>query len=200
MWAPSRKKVPNGLSFCHTKRRMGARGRVHPSFGMTPTFGENNPWRQQSPILKSRCHTKRRMGTATHAHPSFSMIATQAIRDLFAWRSPCITFTFLFPEQRNTGSGDRIARCTGLSGSVGINVSVEPTLCTTSTVQSYNYVVHHWHALCTTDLRCEPWCTRGTCVHQMWGSPLTFFVGWQGTCRPLTSSLSSLIQVPSIWK
>ncbi len=25
-------------SRCHTKRRMGARGRAHPSFGMTPTF------------------------------------------------------------------------------------------------------------------------------------------------------------------
>ena len=31
-------KVPNGPSRCHTKRRMGARGCAHPSFGMTPTF------------------------------------------------------------------------------------------------------------------------------------------------------------------
>ncbi len=30
--AVSRKKVPNGLSWCHTKRRM-----AHPSFDMTPT-------------------------------------------------------------------------------------------------------------------------------------------------------------------
>ena len=28
----------NGLSRWHTKRRMGAHGRAHPSFGMTPTF------------------------------------------------------------------------------------------------------------------------------------------------------------------
>ncbi len=26
-----------GLCRCHTKRRMGAHGRAHPSFGMTPT-------------------------------------------------------------------------------------------------------------------------------------------------------------------
>ena len=32
------KKVPNDLSHCHTKRRMGVRGRTHPSFGVTPTF------------------------------------------------------------------------------------------------------------------------------------------------------------------
>ncbi len=37
-WAVSRKKVPNVLSRCHTKRTIGACGRAHPSFGMTPTF------------------------------------------------------------------------------------------------------------------------------------------------------------------
>ncbi len=31
-------KVPNVLSRCNTKRRMGSCGRAHPSFGMTPTF------------------------------------------------------------------------------------------------------------------------------------------------------------------
>ncbi len=59
-WAPSPKKVPNGLSRCHIKRRMGVA-----IFGMTPTFWEYNLWCQQSQILKSRCHTKRRMGAAT---------------------------------------------------------------------------------------------------------------------------------------
>ncbi len=38
IWAPSCKKVPYGLSCCHTKRRMGARGRTHCSFGMTPVY------------------------------------------------------------------------------------------------------------------------------------------------------------------
>ena len=38
IWAVSSKKVPNGLSRCHTKRRMGVCGRPHPSFGMTLTF------------------------------------------------------------------------------------------------------------------------------------------------------------------
>ncbi len=33
-----REKVPNVLSCCHTKSRMGARGHAHPSFGVTPTF------------------------------------------------------------------------------------------------------------------------------------------------------------------
>ena len=37
IWAASHKKVPNVLSRCHTKRRMGARGRAHPSYGMTTT-------------------------------------------------------------------------------------------------------------------------------------------------------------------
>ncbi len=37
-WAALPKKVPNVLSRCHTKRRMGAQGRARPSFGMTPTF------------------------------------------------------------------------------------------------------------------------------------------------------------------
>ncbi len=38
IWAASRKKVPNVLSRCHTKRRTGVWGRARPSFGMTPTF------------------------------------------------------------------------------------------------------------------------------------------------------------------
>ncbi len=37
-WAASRKKVPNALSHCHTKRRTEARGHAHPSFGRTLTF------------------------------------------------------------------------------------------------------------------------------------------------------------------
>ncbi len=37
-WAASCKKVPNGLSPCHAKRRMGVRGPANPSFGMRPTF------------------------------------------------------------------------------------------------------------------------------------------------------------------
>ncbi len=42
-------------------------------------------WCQQSQILKGRCHTKR------SAHPSFGMTPTQAIGDLFAWRSSILT-------------------------------------------------------------------------------------------------------------
>ncbi len=39
MRAASRKKVPNdGLSRCHTERRMFVCGRARPSFGMTPTL------------------------------------------------------------------------------------------------------------------------------------------------------------------
>ena len=79
-WAALCEKVPNGLSRCHTKRRMGARGRTHPSFGRThPSFGINS--------LCNRL-TKRRAGAATRARPSFGMTMTQDFRDLFAWRSP----------------------------------------------------------------------------------------------------------------
>ncbi len=42
-WCASRENRPNGLCRCHTKRRMGVHGRVHPSFGMTPTF-QNLTW------------------------------------------------------------------------------------------------------------------------------------------------------------
>ena len=38
MLAALREKVPNVPSHCHAKRRMGACGRAHLSFGMTPTF------------------------------------------------------------------------------------------------------------------------------------------------------------------
>ncbi len=37
-WARLSRKVPYVLSRCHTIRRMSACGRVHPSFGMKPTF------------------------------------------------------------------------------------------------------------------------------------------------------------------
>ena len=37
-WAVLCEKVPNLLSRCHTKRRLGGHGRARPSFGMTPTF------------------------------------------------------------------------------------------------------------------------------------------------------------------
>ncbi len=42
--------------------------------------------------------------------------------------------------------------------SVRLSGYVGPTLCTTSLVQSY--VVHHWPALCTTELCCASWRTR----------------------------------------
>ncbi len=37
-WSPSRKKIPYGLSRCHTKTYQ----KKDPSFGMTPTFGKYN--------------------------------------------------------------------------------------------------------------------------------------------------------------
>ncbi len=66
---------------------MGARGRAHPSFGMTPTFREYDLWSQKTQILKSRCHTKRRMGGATRAHPSLGMTTTKTLRSVFSWHA-----------------------------------------------------------------------------------------------------------------
>ncbi len=43
----AKRSLINGLSRCHTKRRMGARGRAHPSFGMTPTFSIFFFWRKK---------------------------------------------------------------------------------------------------------------------------------------------------------
>ena len=91
MCAASHKKVPNVLSQCRTKRRMGTHGRAHPSFGITPT----PPPKKKSKKLVSYqkkdgwAYTKRRMGAARRAHPSFGMTPTQANRDLFVWRCPC---------------------------------------------------------------------------------------------------------------
>ncbi len=75
-WAASSENVPNGLSRCHNKRRVGAPGHAPPSFGMTPTvyiffFGKEN-WKNFDLFIlfiysffflwKSRCLTKTRMG------------------------------------------------------------------------------------------------------------------------------------------
>ncbi len=49
---------------------MGACGRAHPSFGMTPTFREYDLWGQKTQILTIWCHTKRGMRAAMRA-PSF---------------------------------------------------------------------------------------------------------------------------------
>ncbi len=75
-------KVPYGLSWCHAKRRMGAGGRAHPSFGMTPTFFNLKFFLFYFILFfiffwRSQCHTK-------SARPSFGMTTTQDIRDLFA--------------------------------------------------------------------------------------------------------------------
>ena len=40
------------------------------------------------------------------------------------------------------------------------------------------YIVHHWPALCTTDLCHAPWCTRGTYVLEKQGDPWHFLVIW----------------------
>ncbi len=77
---------------------MGARGRTHPSFGMTPTFWEYDLRSQKTQILKSRCHTKRRMGAAARAHPSFGMTTTKTLRSVFSWRMS------YFYSQNNPGA------------------------------------------------------------------------------------------------
>ena len=58
---------------------------------------------------------------------------------------------------------------------------VSATMCTTLWVQ--DYIVHHGPALCTTDLRCTPWCTRGTYVWEVGVATQHFFGGWQWTCK-----------------
>ncbi len=90
------KKVPNDLSQCHTKRRIGARGRAHPSFGMTPTVPKKKksfnfyPFcnfftraTKNRPFILRGLIPKEKMGVAMCAHPSFGMTPTQDIRDLF---------------------------------------------------------------------------------------------------------------------
>ncbi len=51
-WAVLCEKVPNVLSRCHTKRRTGARGRAHPSFGMTPTQAIRDLFALRYPVVK----------------------------------------------------------------------------------------------------------------------------------------------------
>ena len=66
------------------------------------------------------------------------------------------------------------------------------TLCSSSWVQ--DYVVHHRPALCTTELHCAPWCTRGTYVREKWGSHPTFFIFWQFTRYDVRASCDSTAQ------
>ncbi len=67
----------------------------------------------------------------------------------------------------NREAGERIGSVRpSVRLSVNLSGFVRPTLCTTLWVQ--DYVLHHWPALCTTRLRCAPWCTRGTYV--LWRS------------------------------
>ncbi len=73
--ATFRKKIPNALGHCQTKRRMGAKD-GHAPLGHDTKFVHFF-------LLKSRCHTKRRMDLAMRTHPSFGMTLTQDIRDLF---------------------------------------------------------------------------------------------------------------------
>ncbi len=53
------KKVPNVLSHCHTKRRTGAHGRVHLSFGMTQTFQKKKKKEEEE---KKRQFQKKKVG------------------------------------------------------------------------------------------------------------------------------------------
>ncbi len=83
IWGVSRENIPVFVIVI-SKRRMGAHGRAHPSFGMTPTFREYDLWRQKTQILKSQYHTKKRMGAATRAHPTFGMTTTKTFRSVFS--------------------------------------------------------------------------------------------------------------------
>ena len=53
-WAVLRKKGPNVLSRCHTKRRTGAHDLARPTFGMTPTEDIRDLFAQRSPIYSTR--------------------------------------------------------------------------------------------------------------------------------------------------
>ncbi len=88
------KKVPNhanGLSRCHTKGT-GACGRVRTFFGMTPTFQFFFFFEFVFFLwggVKSVSYQK-------SARPSFGMTLIQAIRDLFAQRSPdCFYWSYV---------------------------------------------------------------------------------------------------------
>ena len=112
-----RKKVPYGLSRCHTKRRTGARGRARPSFGMTPTFQKKKKKKKikilifffQRKNLKSWFHTKRRAGVATRARPSFGLTMTQDIRGPLA----CIT---KYATKAMYKKPCNVQRCTKVAG------------------------------------------------------------------------------------
>ena len=107
-WAASHKKVPNGLSCCHTKRRTGhacpscchtkrRTGHARPSFGMTMTLID---WF----FFLSWCHTKRRVGAVVCTHPSFGMTTTQDIRELFAYCSPNMSVWIKISQSYNKHS------------------------------------------------------------------------------------------------
>ena len=87
----ARHEKTQGLCRCHTKGRMGARGRAHPSFGMTPTFREYDLRSQKTQILKSQCHT---------------MTPTKTLRSVFSWHASYYAIIFLFAD---------VSRCNGVA-------------------------------------------------------------------------------------
>ncbi len=92
-WGTSHKKVPNCLSRCHTKRRMGERAyfllvwhrllRVFFGGGWDQNFFSYHP--KVGVIPKWRTHA------------SFGMTPTLAIRDLFAWHRPNFFQMWILP-------------------------------------------------------------------------------------------------------
>ncbi len=76
---------------------MGARGRTHPPFGMTPTFQNLSLSTSQIIFSKSRCHTRRRMGAATRTHRSFGMTTTKTLRTVFSLRASVYSIPRVYP-------------------------------------------------------------------------------------------------------
>ncbi len=72
LWPATCKKVPNVLSRCHTKIRMGARGRAHPSFGMTTTFQKRKEKKKNfKKKKKKKLVSYQKVGGRCHERPSF---------------------------------------------------------------------------------------------------------------------------------
>ena len=115
-WATPCKKVPNSLSRCHTKRRIGVCGRAHPSFKKKKKKKYRFLKNGEKKNLKGQCCTKRR----TCSHPSFGMTQTQDIRHLFAWSHPFIT-----ASSDNTAWVIRRISTTDLGHVLGKHVSVQ---------------------------------------------------------------------------
>ncbi len=94
IWRLSWENRPYSLCRCHTKRRISAYGRAHPSF-VWQTLFENVIYDvSRVKSWKVGVIPKELWARPWHAHPSFCMTTTKTLRFVFSW---CASYIVVLP-------------------------------------------------------------------------------------------------------